>query len=267
MSSWSSRVARAIIRRYPRAWRERYEVELLGFIEDTPVRWRDVLDLARGCVVERARTLVVEPEQHPRVAWMLFGAARFLVAVVFYAVLVGVASLLHATEIEPPSFVVWTAGLSFPVLMAVGFWAWIRAMKRGPWSARTRVPPRWGVATWLALFSLAGVVIYWTHPPGTPPSRLWYGDLLHWYIWPLWIHYAMGLYSPTRLQLECDLERIANLVGALRSKRRELRRSQSLVPEGMESMGVVLARVDIARIERELDAAVADVRSKRTTRA
>jgi hypothetical protein len=35
----------------------------------------------------------------------------------------------------------------------------------------------------------------------------------------------------------------------------------------MESMGVVLARADIARIERELDAAVADVRSKRTTRA
>jgi hypothetical protein len=77
----------------------------------------------------------------------------------------------------------------------------------------------------------------------------------------------MDLYSPGKLQLTEDLMRVQGLRERLWHARRELRRSQSLVPEGMESMGVVLARADIARIERELDAAVADVRSKRTTRA
>jgi hypothetical protein len=197
-------------------------------------------------------------------AWMLLGAARFLVAVAFYAVLVGVASLLHATEIEPPSFVVWTAGLSFPALMAVGFWAWIRAIKRGLWSASKRVPPRWGVATWLALFSLAGIVFYWADPPGTPPTQF---SWIHWLVWPTWIRKALDHYNPAKQQLTGDLMRVQGLREGLWRAGRELRRSQSLVPEGMESMGVVLARADIARIERELDAAVADVRSKRTTRA
>jgi hypothetical protein len=36
-----SRLALAIIRRYPEAWRRRYEGEVLALIEDSPVRLRD----------------------------------------------------------------------------------------------------------------------------------------------------------------------------------------------------------------------------------
>jgi len=59
-----TRLARAIIRRYPFAWRERYEGEVLSLLDDSPVAPVDVLELSRGLIVERAKALI-EPADHP----------------------------------------------------------------------------------------------------------------------------------------------------------------------------------------------------------
>ena len=48
---WST-LARAIIRVYPRPWRERYADELLALVETSPPACRDLVDLFRGCVSE-----------------------------------------------------------------------------------------------------------------------------------------------------------------------------------------------------------------------
>lgn len=50
--------ARSIVRRYPAAWRERYEEEVLDLIESAPVRAYDVGELFRNMLVEQVRATV-----------------------------------------------------------------------------------------------------------------------------------------------------------------------------------------------------------------
>jgi hypothetical protein len=47
------RLARFLVRHYPRAWRERYEDELLALLEEDPAGVLSVLDLVRGLVRQR----------------------------------------------------------------------------------------------------------------------------------------------------------------------------------------------------------------------
>ena len=48
---WST-LARAIIRVYPRPWRERYAGELRDLVETRPPKFGDIVDLVRGCACE-----------------------------------------------------------------------------------------------------------------------------------------------------------------------------------------------------------------------
>ena len=45
-------LARRIIWLYPRAWRARYADEMIALLDQSPARWRDVVDLASGAVWE-----------------------------------------------------------------------------------------------------------------------------------------------------------------------------------------------------------------------
>jgi hypothetical protein len=47
------RFARLLLRLYPKAWRERYGEEIGVVIEDAPVRWYVLPDLARGAMKEQ----------------------------------------------------------------------------------------------------------------------------------------------------------------------------------------------------------------------
>jgi hypothetical protein len=49
------RIALAVVRLYPRQWRERYAFEMRDLLETTPPDWRTVIDLARGCASEWVR--------------------------------------------------------------------------------------------------------------------------------------------------------------------------------------------------------------------
>jgi hypothetical protein len=40
---------------YPRAWRQRYEEEFLALLDQSPVSWRIVIDVALGAGAERLR--------------------------------------------------------------------------------------------------------------------------------------------------------------------------------------------------------------------
>ena len=52
------RLARALLRLYPRTWRARYGDELLALIADTGLTWRSMLDVVAAASVERARALI-----------------------------------------------------------------------------------------------------------------------------------------------------------------------------------------------------------------
>src|SRR5476649_2357975 len=49
MRSRAERISRALVRRYPRAWRQRYGDEMLALIDDAGSTWKHTLDLAIGC--------------------------------------------------------------------------------------------------------------------------------------------------------------------------------------------------------------------------
>ena len=86
------RAARRVVSGYPKPWRDRYETELLSLIEDSLARLRDVVDLARGQVVERVRSLF-EPGERPRLlatAVFLVGLTRAL-AIALPPILAGLA--------------------------------------------------------------------------------------------------------------------------------------------------------------------------------
>jgi hypothetical protein len=51
-------LARAIVHRYPAAWRERYEAEVLDLIDSAPVHAVDVGELFRNMLVEQVRATV-----------------------------------------------------------------------------------------------------------------------------------------------------------------------------------------------------------------
>jgi hypothetical protein len=52
------RLAGALLRLYPRAWRERYGDEFLAFVADTGLSWRAVADVVAAATVERMRAVV-----------------------------------------------------------------------------------------------------------------------------------------------------------------------------------------------------------------
>ena len=49
-----NRLAAFIVRRYPRAWRERYEQEMLAVLDEASIDWHLLFDLARTCISEHA---------------------------------------------------------------------------------------------------------------------------------------------------------------------------------------------------------------------
>jgi hypothetical protein len=53
----SERWARALLRLYPRAWRERYGDEFLVLIDDAGLTWRTALDVVASAAAERARAI------------------------------------------------------------------------------------------------------------------------------------------------------------------------------------------------------------------
>jgi nitrite reductase/ring-hydroxylating ferredoxin subunit len=52
----------AVLRVYPRRWRERYLAEMTALLADREPGWRDLLDLARGALDARLHRLVATPE-------------------------------------------------------------------------------------------------------------------------------------------------------------------------------------------------------------
>lgn len=84
-----SRLARAIVRQYPAAWRERYEDEVIGLVNEAPVRIRDLADLAHGLIVERWRELLSSSESPRRteIVLVVFGPLVVLAVVLSGAAL------------------------------------------------------------------------------------------------------------------------------------------------------------------------------------
>ena len=93
-------LARRIVRSHPRAWRVRYEQEMLALLEASPVHWRTVVDLARGCASEWVRASRI---------------VRDLLAIVLAIACVGAAKLAASSiwgpATAPPGGRAWFYGI------------------------------------------------------------------------------------------------------------------------------------------------------------
>jgi hypothetical protein len=108
------KIARRIVRLYPRAWRARYEDEMLALVEQSAPRWRDVGDLARGSARE----------------WtVMSGRTRTAVAVALALAASGCAAgcgwCLRQLAMPPPTFAWMNSPLLGLALVATMYLVWI----------------------------------------------------------------------------------------------------------------------------------------------
>ena len=178
MASLSSRLAAAIVERYPRAWRDRYADEMLALIEDLGAGWWDVIDLARGCSSEW-RISISDPETHPRAFPITLTTAPIVYAAVLALAFQAIAgttaalteSVLISLEQAMGSPAAWIRiGLTIAPVVVLG-----RLMLVTHFSLATTTPRSWLLTwpeTWLGIALLFGgeLSLAWG---GHPFSRPW----------------------------------------------------------------------------------------------
>jgi len=246
MSRVLAHLANAIIRRYPQPWRDRYEGELLTFIEDFPPRLGDVIDLARGCVVERARALV-EPAERPWVFRAFVVTMQGTVRLGALAAALTIGTWLTATLGPPPSAVGYAiVGIWFVVFgTGVGlFLRELRSQRGAPVWTLPRLPLGWAAA-----FAAATSLVFWIDPPSVALQ------------WLIWLHISLML--PLGQSGQHTIETLGRLAGIreqLSWARMELTRCETLAPQGIVTADLDRARAEMARLEREQEDLMQELR-------
>jgi hypothetical protein len=145
----TQRLAHAIVRCYPLAWRERYEPEVCALIDDSSMRLRDLAELVRGLLTERARELV-SSDDRPKRTLLIVSLMKPVWAVTF----VGCAA---------------ATGLGIQLLT-------------GPWSERAQETTAWGVLAFVIVFVVALIRLrvrpWFASTDSAPPYPAWVGVTL-----------------------------------------------------------------------------------------
>jgi len=154
-------LARAIVNRYPAAWRERYADEVIALIDAGPVRLGDVCGLLRHCITERVLALY-EPGRHISAYRFISGMALLTYIAVLFLALGAVGAVPFALGYliqltASPTVPTW---LYLPaVLLVVVPGVWLHRLKWLHLKSATPLPEwarrlQWVVVGGYALFSL-----------------------------------------------------------------------------------------------------------------
>jgi hypothetical protein len=257
------RLARAIVLRYPPPWRERYEGEVLGLIEDSPVRFGDLGELVRGLIVERAKALI-EPGDSPRLSALIFSslAAAGRVAPSLFLVL-GAAGLAEVVRqnVGIPSENITFAGLIILSVVLIGFhWRkWeTRAEHRWIGPVQHHFSPFVRVVMLLGLF--VGTFLMQVGDEGWEPSSQFLHLFNRWFHLWMYIAIAYGLTSafwPWRPMLDA-FSQYHSTVRELRWADMEVDRWRAAIDEGVSAeQDLTNAEIARDRIIRRRDEAAA----------
>lgn len=185
-----SRLARALLRMYPRPWRERYEDEVLRLMEDDPPDLAALMDLTRALGRERVfATLRWRPGESARLAAAGLGDMALLSGVGALMALLAVPTAAWAGAHGVHSDPAWLAVLViFPFAAPLRWIAASLALNGDRW--RWALVRDWELPIWSAIFFATCVVSCLPHVTtlglSTPPLTQ-----------PLWTVAARG----TQLQL------------------------------------------------------------------
>jgi hypothetical protein len=138
------------LRLYPRAWRERYEPEMLAVLQARPLDWRARLDLARGAWDAHAHPPTPPPV--PMVASVIAGVAW---------IAAGLASATQPLPPDWPGFLVETlpvgligAVAAFRVVLALGRRSGIAAPRGSAGALAIAIA---GHLSWIVVLAVAAV--------------------------------------------------------------------------------------------------------------
>lgn len=153
----------ALLRLYPRAWRERYGDELLALLEDRPPSPLDLIDLARGAFDARLHpqlpgTQPATPERKNPMSDRLLGFAAIGGGLLFLAgvAMVGLAPLPSIDGYRETGLALPAILVGLPLIDVALIAAAVRR-RGGAWGR---------VDTWLAIFAIGSMAVSMTGWPG-----------------------------------------------------------------------------------------------------
>ena len=179
----TTRLARAIVQRYPLAWRERYADEVLELVGAASVRLSDLGDLIHGLIVERWRELVTA-DHAPRRTQALLGLLGPIVVLTVVLASAGLGRMLQTWGGPwPPQWIGIGGWTVFALLLITGVGRMRRMFQRVP------APPGLTLLAALAWLSLMVVAAEWGNlirfeGSGTllPASPSWRRALFFWIV-------------------------------------------------------------------------------------
>jgi hypothetical protein len=180
--SWRHQLANRILRCYPRRWRQRYENEVRDVVSASPLRWRDLGDLARSAAGEWER----EMSRGPFGPLKVIPLAYVLLMAVYGLSVTILGGLQHGyswLDFEVDSHLL-EAIVGYPAMGAMFLTAGL--VVNSPWLLALRLARRWlsvglgrsvvaiGLALW-AVWTIYRVDWYdiWRH--GVPGLWYWVG--------------------------------------------------------------------------------------------
>jgi hypothetical protein len=252
------RLALAIVRRYPAAWRERYEAEVSALLEDSPTQLKDLIELLRGLITERARELISADDRPRRTAAVLTWMPAIFMAA-FTAMAAGIGLVLRGSTAvwSPAEREVFGIGVTVLVvaLAAVRLVLDIRHARRPkPKPARAEMPA-WIGALLLPCLFLAVVGTAWGDlflaGTGSKPLAWWLTAFTRGWLYFMALGDLASSFWPGRDVLQA-LGQLEVAEGHLRMNEAWARRCQELIAEGVPSpLNDALAQVGRWTIERD----------------
>lgn len=252
------RLAASIVRRYPAPWRERYEGEVLGLIDDSPVRLHDLGELMRGLFVERARALIEDSDRPSRTAAILRSLKpMFVITFVGSAAAVGFIFRQWRGPLSPLIGEVGMFGL-----VAFGLIAMLAQMVAQHRRSVSHQPiPFWATLSVLPL-GFAGFALYtWAGWPGSGsgqfPGSGWFRMLT----WGLIYINATGHMTSSFWPGAKMLDEIENLAGAdrqIKSARIWIEGCETMMAKGVPSP-LDQAQAQLAEGERNRELALEEL--------
>jgi hypothetical protein len=244
-------IAKWLVHRYPKAWRERYASEMLALLDDSATRWRDLIDLMHGLLVERLHS-VFEPGSRPKLTFALLFAAPMVIGLVPVLLAVGLGAAARSMFGAIPWWGVSAGGmLSLLTMLAWGFRRVIWQL-RNPERAYVRpygpvpAPPGWMVA-----MSLLGAMLLGAARTGPATLEALSGVVVagEWLV--------MG---GRWWRMNAAVQQLFAADREMKWAQMELDRCERLTPRGVP-MPLEAARSEIRRIETQTEEALASLNS------
>jgi hypothetical protein len=207
--------AAALVRLYPRAWRERYGDEFQALLDARAVTWRVVVDVARGCVREHVARIAGRPSPLVRmsVKHLMRIPAAIVLAIVIARTAWDLTNFLDARGwIASPDHLTYHSLLAGSILMVRAMVGWFAALTgQTRWTIRRPELGAWIAVAFLSVMFERWDQIYLQSLPWNANSDFW----------RTWRDSALGLFAPLTWLLCGTRASAANVavINALRKRR------------------------------------------------